>query len=297
MQNPAQARGGYLSGLFVVVAALVVLVASLLVAERRADSSGAGFDLHGRNNPRLAQALGELIQDARGLATGRGVYTEVGSRERIDILEQSASKRQGDWRPGALFSSMGLSVCAVDEDCHYPRGVCDVSARSCRCVVAFAGVRCDRVVHVGFPNSGVYGKMLPLDVLDESEREMYVVWEEEDEEGEGEDVDVLYSVEHVEERCVVVPGSDEAAAVRERGVGQEIERRLVERFLAREVQDTGNENEIRQNEDALGDVVVLLEAMRRCLDVEVEAHTSRRRAGHPGGREAIRWLIARLEDV
>ena len=304
MQPPAPERGRYPSGSVVAVTAVVVLALSLFVAERRA---GGGVDPHWRNNPRLTQALGELIEDARGMTTGRGVYTEVGSRERIDRLEQSA--KQGVGRRGTRPSSSGLPVCAEDLDCHYPRGACDIEEGVCRCVVAYAGLRCDRVVHAGFPISGVYGRMLPLDVLDEGERDLYGIWTDE-EDDKGGDGDRLYPVERVSERCVVRPGTAEAVAVRWSGVGREIERRLVERFGAREMRggeellenkaNKGNKESKESKEskgnkehaDALGDVVVLLEAMRRCLAVEVDAQ-----AGETGGNEAIRWLMARLTDV
>ena len=76
-------------------------------------------------------------------------------------------------------------------------------------------------------------------------------------------------------------------------------RRLVERFWAREFQDEGDALRIKQKEDARGDVVVLLEAMRRCLEVEVEveARTPRGRAGRLVGDEVLGWLMARLEVV
>ncbi len=97
----------------------------------------------------------------------------------------------------------------------------------------------------------------------------------------------------------MVGASAGAAAMRERGVGREIARRLVERFWAREFQDEGNALRIKQKEDARGDVVVLLEAMRRCLEVEVEveARTPRGRAGRLVGDEVLGWLMARLEVV
>ena len=45
--------------------------------------------------------------------------------------------------------------------------------------------------------------------------------------------------------------------------------------------------------------MVLLEAMRRCLEVEVEveARTPRGRAGRLVGDEGLGWLMARLEVV
>ncbi len=306
MQSPARSRGLYVSWRSVVVAvaavAAVVLAGALCVTERL----GGGVNLSGRSTnhtPRLAQALGELVEEARGLATGRGVYTEVGSRERIDRLEQSASERRAGGRRGRGPSAPGMSVCGQDGDCHHPRGVCDVSTGACRCVMAYAGVRCDRVVHVEFPGSGAYGKMLPLDVLDGRELELYGDWDEADEEEdedeeEEENSSRVHQVERVEERCVV-GASAGAAAMRERGVGREIARRLVERFWAREFQDEGNALRIKQKEDARGDVVVLLEAMRRCLEVEVEveARTPRGRAGRLVGDEVLGWLMARLEVV
>ena len=266
-------RGRYVFG---VIAAVVVLVASWLVAERR---SSWGVEQNGRspdtlaeparrvrsrrNNPRLEKALSEMVEEAKTLAATRGVFTEVGSRERIEQMERMG--QMGQKEPGEEDAQHNRQeparpdlkpFCIEDADCSYPRGVCDTVRGLCRCVVAYAGVRCDRVVHVAFPTSSMFGKSLPLDVFAADTDDMYDGWDEDD----GED---SYPVEHVSERCRVGTGAAEVATVRQSAIGQEIDRRLVEMYGARK--------RVEGRDDAArGAVVALLDAMRRCLAVEVE---------------------------
>jgi hypothetical protein len=197
------------------------------------------------HNGRLEREMSALIREAKARAEAQGIYTEVGSRRRLEALRQggrrdgetgsAAGRENGD--NGKIRTGEGgeSSWCRGHDDCG--RGVCDREAGRCRCAMGYAGVQCRRVAHVEWSGRG----MLPLDVLEATDEAV-----------------------EVSERCVVraVPG-------RGSGTGDEaaIAGRLVESY--------GMSNE----DPRLGTLAALLDAMRRCIVVEVVQE-----AGREGGQ-------------
>ena len=260
---------------YTVAAASVCLVASLIAT--RIGRNGTATTKP-TNDPLLQASLDALVEEAKRVADTMGVFTEVGSRARIDRMEAAANAGANridvDGIDGIdLDLDLDVArprVCETDDDCHH-HGVCTPSG-SCACVVAYSGVQCGKVVHVSFPGSTVFGGMLPLDVLIDSDVEEYA-----NDANDADDVDDadddrgMYAVAVEAGPCrVAVGGGLERNEEKTLEIQREIARRLIERFGAR---DPGGDGDGDGDGDAtaevMGTVVRLLEAFRRCLVVEV----------------------------
>ena len=254
---------------YTVAAASVCLVASLIAT--RIGRNGTATTKP-TNDPLLQASLDALVEEAKRVADTMGVFTEVGSRARIDRMEAAANAGANridvDGIDGIdLDLDLDVArprVCETDDDCHH-HGVCTPSG-SCACVVAYSGVQCGKVVHVSFPGSTVFGGMLPLDVLIDSDGEEDANdANDADDVREADDGRGMYAVAVEAGPCrVAVGGGLERKDAKTLEIQREIARRLIERFGAR---DPGGDGDATA--ELMGTVVRLLEAFRRCLVVEV----------------------------
>ncbi len=261
---------------YTVAAASVCLVASLIAT--RIGRNGTATTKP-TNDPLLQASLDALVEEAKRVADTMGVFTEVGSRARIDRMEAAANAGANRIDVDGIDLDLDVArprVCETDDDCHH-HGVCTPSG-SCACVVAYSGVQCGKVVHVSFPGSTVFGGMLPLDVLIDSDVEEYANdasdandANDASDASDADDVDDaddgrgMYAVAVEAGPCrVAVGGGLERKEEKTLEIQREIARRLIERFGAR---DPGGDGDATA--EVMGTVVRLLEAFRRCLVVEV----------------------------
>lgn len=243
---------------YTVAAASVCLVASLIAT--RIGRNGTATTKP-TNDPLLQASLDALVEEAKRVADTMGVFTEVGSRARIDRMEAAANAGANRIDVDLDLDVARPRVCETDDDCHH-HGVCTPSG-SCACVVAYSGVQCGKVVHVSFPGSTVFGGMLPLDVLIDSDVEEYA--NDADDVDDADDGRGMYAVAVEAGPCrVAVGGGLERKEAKTFEIQREIARRLIERFGAR---DPGGDGDATA--EVMGTVVRLLEAFRRCLVVEV----------------------------
>lgn len=277
---------------YTVAAASVCLVASLIAT--RIGRNGTATT-RPTNDPLLQASLDALVEEAKRVADTMGVFTEVGSRARIDRMEAAANAGANRIDVDGIDVDLDLDVprprvCETDDDCHR-HGVCS-SSGSCSCVVAYSGVQCGKVVHVSFPGSTVFGGMLPLDVLIDSDGEEDANdANDADDVREADDGRGMYAVAVEAGPCrVTVGGGLEKKEGKPLEIQREIARRLIERFGARDPGGDGDD----ATAELMGTVVRLLEAFRRCLVVEVVDDGEKQPSPNAHQTDAIRKLSGLL---
>ena len=109
------------------------LGSNVVHTQRRQSSSSRNKDLE--------QKLRALIEEAKGLAQRKGIFTETAAYERRRVEEVALRDRR--WQmllqesDVSMYRDMDPSVCMNDEDCR-PGGEC-MKGGHCSCTVGFSG--------------------------------------------------------------------------------------------------------------------------------------------------------------